>query len=415
MRTVPRRGWREPIENGIWRMHRLGCRSSTDHKPKRRCDCPYQFKGPGAAPGTSRTVTFDGSLVEARRERAALRAAGRPASPEPVVAGGDTLREFAHFYLQVRTTDLAGHTIETTARDYRKHVDPDLGHLPVEDITRAVVKTWFAETTKRAPSRRACVGALAALRVILSYAVEVERIATNPARNLRLPPRDPHARRTVEQVLTREQLDRLVTDTVVPLAHRTMFRAAGEASLRRGEVIALTWPDAILNKRRLRVRASVEQINGVKRIKTVKSGRERYVAITDAFAEALADWYALSVIDGAGNAGGFVWPGREGEAMSHGTLTQALRRAQLLLGLVDAQSRPLVTFHGLRHTAASIMFAANVPTSTISKQLGHADSTVTTTVYEHLVHDSQLDAAAAAFDPMTAGTTVREPVRDTLA
>jgi integrase len=75
------------------------------------------------------------------------------------------------------------------------------------------------------------------------------------------------------------------------------------------------------------------------------------------------------------------------------SLTGAVRGARL----VDADGVPLVTPHGLRHTAAGVMLAAGVPSIVVSRQLGHATPNVTAQVYAHLLADSQLDEAAAAF------------------
>ncbi len=56
----PRRGWREKVEPGLYRAHRLACRSSSDQKAGRRCECPWQVKAPGLRPGATRTVTVLG-------------------------------------------------------------------------------------------------------------------------------------------------------------------------------------------------------------------------------------------------------------------------------------------------------------------------------------------------------------------
>ena len=69
---------------------------------------------------------------------------------------------------------------------------------------------------------------------------------------------------------------------------------------------------------------------------------------------------------------------------------------------------PLVTFHGLRHTAAARAFARGVPLLTISRQLGHASPAITARVYAHLHSDSQLDAFADAMDSSTLRETLRE-------
>jgi len=43
------------------------------------------------------------------------------------------------------------------------------------------------------------------------------------------------------------------------------------------------------------------------------------------------------------------------------------------------------------------MLAAGVPLIVVSRQLGHANPNVTAQVYAHLLADSQLDEAEAAF------------------
>lgn len=48
-----------------------------------------------------------------------------------------------------------------------------------------------------------------------------------------------------------------------------------------------------------------------------------------------------------------------------------------------------VTCHGLRHTFCSILLSQNVPIQTVSKYMGHSDSTITLKVYSHFIPDTQ--------------------------
>lgn len=54
-----------------------------------------------------------------------------------------------------------------------------------------------------------------------------------------------------------------------------------------------------------------------------------------------------------------------------------------------------VTPHGLRHTYCSILLSQNVPIQTVSKYIGHSDSTVTLKVYSHFIPDTQDKAIQA--------------------
>ena len=48
-----------------------------------------------------------------------------------------------------------------------------------------------------------------------------------------------------------------------------------------------------------------------------------------------------------------------------------------------------VSCHGLRHTYCSMLLAQNVPIQTVSKYMGHSDSTITLKVYSHFIPDTQ--------------------------
>jgi len=79
---------------------------------------------------------------------------------------------------------------------------------------------------------------------------------------------------------------------------------------------------------------------------------------------------------------------------------------------VDQDDRALVSFHGLRHSAGSIMLAAGVPLIVVSRQLGHANPQITATVYAHLLGDSELDRAAGVFEVPDPTGTMRETMRE---
>ena len=48
-----------------------------------------------------------------------------------------------------------------------------------------------------------------------------------------------------------------------------------------------------------------------------------------------------------------------------------------------------VSCHGLRHTYCSLLLSQNVPIQTVSKYMGHSDSTIILEVYSHFIPDTQ--------------------------
>ena len=415
----PRRGWRERIEAGIHRIHRVSCPSTRDQQEGRRCGCAYELQAPGHSPGRTRTITFKGTITEARVERRRLLSAGRPTPAAPIVEAG-TLDAFSVAYLQAAAPRQSPATIRTTADAYRRRVSPMLGALTLDELTREKLEVWLAELLKAGVSRDGAHKAVKALRVMLSTAVEWGRLIDNPARRLKLPKPAPGEGRAAHRVLNEYQLARLVTVGTTALRVETMVRVAAEAGLRKGEVIGLRWPDVDLAARRLNVERSVWQERGRdgapprRIVKQPKGGRPRRVAISETFAGRLGDWYAVAVVEGGADASGYVWPGRAGP-MDDATPGQALGRALERAELLEADARAPVTFHGLRHTAASIMLARGVPLTIVARQLGHANPNVTATIYAHLLDEAHLDRAAAVFDPVEDAETLEETLEGTEA
>jgi len=195
-----------------------------------------------------------------------------------------------------------------------------------------------------------------------------------------------------------------------------MVRTSAECGLRLGEVVGLRWGDVDLAERRVTVRRAIYQAPGRNgeaphRVeKPPKAGREATVALTSGLARLLSEWFSVSVVETGASASGYVFPARDGGPLGIYTPNQALGRLCRRAGLVDDAGRPLVSWHGLRHSCASNMLAAGVPLPDVSAQLRHADVSVTARVYAHSLGHDRLQAAVSAFDALETPRTLREDV-----
>lgn len=291
--TPPRRGWRETVEPGLYRVHLVACPRSADQRAGGRCSCPFALKVPGTAPGSTRTIGHPGPVAEARAERRRLLAAGRPEPDRQTLEVG-ALNAFTASYFRAKAPVLAYNTVRSREYDYLTYVAPALGELSLDALTRERVEVWLAELAAAAPSRRAVVQAVATLRVILAAAVEWGRLPENPAAKLTLPAAETHEEGAAERVLTLAQL-RVLVASAGTTRTETLIRAAGEAGLRRGEIAGLRWPDVDFGARRLHVRRQIvqERLPGGghrKMLTPTKGRRARRAAVSDVLAARLADW-----------------------------------------------------------------------------------------------------------------------------
>jgi site-specific recombinase XerC len=336
----PRRGWRERIDAGLRRAHRVECPSTLDHRPGRRCKCEsYELVVPGYAPGSTRTVTFHGTLADARRHRRALQGAGRPEVPAEALQpdAPANLTALAAEFLRVRGAVLSRLTIRNYEVDYRLRIAPILGALPLDQIDRRVCEQFVAQLAGEGHSHRVLKGTVRSLGAILAKGVEwwPQLLPMNPAARLQLPPEHRPEGQVAERCLTAEQLRQLIEHGSKQLRIHTMLRAAAGGGLRRGEVCALRWPDVDLPKQRINIRSGYEG--------PTKGRRARTITISPGFAKALGRWFNESVIEQGASATGYVWPGRGGRIMEEHTPSQACTRATVRAGLVDADGKPLIT------------------------------------------------------------------------
>ena len=80
------------------------------------------------------------------------------------------------------------------------------------------------------------------------------------------------------------------------------------------------------------------------------------------------------------------------------SISQAFERVAHNAGL------PVIRFHDLRHTHATLLIKEGVPVKVVSERLGHATTAFTIETYQHVLPGMQADAAhlfAALVDPST--------------
>jgi integrase len=73
--------------------------------------------------------------------------------------------------------------------------------------------------------------------------------------------------------------------------------------------------------------------------------------------------------------------------------------------LITVADVPVIRFHDLRHTAASLMLNQGVPIFKVSKILGHARPSITSDIYGHLVPGS-MDGIGDMMDELIAPISV---------
>ena len=186
---------------------------------------------------------------------------------------------------------------------WRVHVEPRWGRRRIADIRPTEVQKWVAEM-KLSPSSVA--HAQTVLAGILDDAVADRRLATNPARGVKLPRKTTTKPRSF---LTAAQVHSLADES----KHPDIVLLLATTGLRWGEMAALRVRDIDLGRGRIRVERSASKVNSKTIIGTTKTHAARSVAVSASVSScSLRRWSASLPTNccGAGAMGSHCGPQR---------------------------------------------------------------------------------------------------------
>lgn len=292
------------------------------------------------------------------------------------------------------------YTRQNYASYWRIHLEPQMGHLPVElvhaDDIRAMVNVM--EAKKRAPKTiRNVVGMLSP---VLSHAAKYNWIKANPWDD-ELLPRAKTVKVERDQFLSLQEAELIIGGLSAPDPYRVML-ATG---LRPSELCALDVSDVNLDAKQpsLRVTKAMKQdrVNGdyIGEPKSKQSRRTiglppSAVATLRAHVEGRAPGEPLFMqATGPGKNAERVRLRRKRMYQSWQRQVEKLRTAGQLSKKPDLYS--------LRHTHASLMIDAGMQIWQLSRHLGHSSVTTTETHYLHLMPDAHYYAAGFAEKALT--------------
>ncbi len=322
-----------------------------------------------------------------------------------------TLKEYLAQWLEAARPQLAGRTVQRYEEILTKHLVPALGHVRLADLRPLDIQGYYSHALVAGRRVRGKSPGLSPttvqhhhrlLREALAQAVKWRVLAVNPCEAVEAP------RRVKREILALDegQTHRLLA-AVAPTRLGVLVLVAVLTGLRRGELLALRWQDVDLDGGRLRVTRTTEQTEaggiGFKMPKTEKSRRP--VALPNLAVEALRRHQAEQATVRQRIADqyldhGLVFTKVDGRPRDPADTSKRFREVARRAGF------PTLTFHGLRHTHATLLLKAGVGARVVADRLGHSTPAFTLTVYAHVLAGQDVEAAAkldGALRPLATG------------
>ena len=222
------------------------------------------------------------------------------------------------------------------------------------------------------------------LRAMLQKAVYWQMIVSNPAERVQAPKTKKPKRKYYDDEQSKALISGLMKLTEEQFKYKVAIILTIFTGVRLGELMGLEWDDINFREGIVSINRSSQYLadKGVftKTPKTESSIRD--VAIPDFVVSLLEEykyWY-----DEQKYQYGELWVDSnrlfvqaDGRPMHPSTISKWFEKFVAQIGL------PVINFHGLRHTNATLLIAQNIDVSVVAARLGHAQITTTLNFYVH--------------------------------
>jgi integrase len=298
----------------------------------------------------------------------------------------------------------------STRRAYESHVRiyfvPRVGHIPLQRLSRADLRSMFADLARAGVRRPLSAATLrrvhATIRVALNAALIDDLILRNPAVGLRLEvPAKPQI-----NVWSAEELRQFLTGIEGDPLHPVYFFIA-MTGVRRGEAAGLKWSDVDLTSGRVAIRRQISQRGRILEEGEPKTrSGSRSVAIDPRTRAVLGKLRARQAKDKLAWGAAYVdndlvFARENGSSVGPDHISDHFDL------LVQKNGLRRIRLHDLRHTHATLMLSAGVPAKAVSERLGHSSIALTLDTYSHVLpalgEEAALRTAEAVFGSAVAG------------
>lgn len=352
-----------------------------------------------------------------------------------------TFKAFSERWLsEYATANLQPNTITKYTQELESKIYPAIGHRKLSDLKPGILNSFFTSLTKDGArkdgkpggySKASIIKTRNVVSAILRTAVEWEIIERNPCEKVKLSA----GVETAEQIkfFTPEQAktflayieapytikiaghqrvdDTGISYTVgdydihkeIPEQIRVLFNLAIYSGLRKGEILALEFSDVDFENDSISITKAATVVQGKQVCKQPKTKMSvRTITIPHNLTLRILELKKSreqfkSEVGNFWQGGDWIFVQDNGQMMNYSTPYQALQDV-LRRYNADKQSEnqlPMIPFHGLRHTAATLLIVAGVDVRTISARLGHALTSTTLNIYIHALKESDQKAANA--------------------
>lgn len=278
----------------------------------------------------------------------------------------ETVKNLQEMYFANRVIDQKSPQTVARYETFKNDIVSYLGKSKVKDLTPLEIEFFYRKLGKdRNLSDNTIIKTHRYLRMSLDYAVRNRIIASNPADLVELKKYKKASIRVWDAKMLTDYLDSLKDSHLYYIIY-----LAATTGLRLGELLALEWKDVDLKAGFISVDKSVYRLNGQTLVKPTPKTKSS-VRLVPILPETVMVLQSIPIRISAPilNHNGQHWNPKN--------VSKYFKKELIKYGL------PVIRFHDLRHTYATLMLKAGANDLVVSKILGHSSVSFTKDVYTH--------------------------------
>jgi phage integrase family protein len=308
-----------------------------------------------------------------------------------------TYEELTELWLENYCHTVKHSTLIGAKNNIRKYLLPSFGDYKLDKLTPPIIQhqvnQWAIDYNQLGEGYQQYNQLHALNKRILSYAVSIQVISTNPASDIIVPRRKPKEGQKLKY-LDDDNLKKFLAyldqlpNTTKDFYDTVLYKTLLATGLRIRECLALEWSDIDLQNGSISV---TKTLNTLKEITSPKSKSSIREISLDTKTVLLLRLYKARQGQ-IGREIGVTYERVFSDSFDNYREAGALRfRLEKHLKLAGC---PRLSFHAFRHTHASILLNAGLPYKDIQTRLGHSKISMTMDIYSHLSKENKKKATS---------------------
>ena len=340
--------------------------------------------------------TKKGVKIKAREAINAFAANGYSVKEKPTIT---TYRELVSLWWESYKNTIKPNSQQSMEGIVRLHILPVFGDYKLDKLTTPIIQQqvnkWADKANKGEKGAYANYSFLNNInRRILQYGVTMQAIQHNPARDVIIPRKQQNKEHKVKffsnQELKQflEYLDNLDLSSYENLFDYVLYKTLLASGCRIGEALALEWSDIDLKKGIISISKTLNRYQETNTPKSKAGLRE--IDIDKATVSLLKQYKKRQQVQS--------WQLGRSEGIVFTPFTTKYAYACLLRkrlqGHFKSAGVPDISFHGFRHTHATIMLYAGIEAKDLQYRLGHSNISMTLNTYVHATKEGAKKAVS---------------------